>query len=62
MIKKGKLVKQLEELADEIHEVEGDNLVQNIATLKKQIYLIAEVVDGLRIAEWLEKKKQEGYE
>ena len=58
MTKKGKLVKQLEEIADEIHEVEGDNLVENIATLQKQIYLIAEVVDGLRIAEWLEQKEK----
>lgn len=58
MIKKGKLVKELEEIGDEIHEIEGDNSIQDIATLQKQIYLIAEVVDGLRIAEYLERKEQ----
>ena len=59
MTKKEKLVKQLEEIDDVTHETEADNLVQNLATLKKQIYLIAEVVDGLRIAEYLERKEQE---
>lgn len=66
MTKKGKLVKSLEEIGDVIHEAESDNLMQNITTLKQQIYIIVEAVDELieteemrvRIAEYLERKEK----
>jgi len=58
---------QLVEIDDIIHETGADELeAVNVATLKKQIYLIAEAVDELieteetrvRIAEWLTKKEK----
>ena len=67
MTKKGKLVKELEEIGDVIYKTGADDLeIVNVATLKKQIYLIAEAVDKLieteetriKIAEWLERKEK----
>ena len=65
MAKKGKLVKQLEEIGDVVHEAESEILMQNITTLRQQIYLIAEAVDKIieteetrvRTSEWLERKE-----
>lgn len=67
MTKKKKLVKQLVEIDDIIHETGADDLeMVNVATLKKQMYLIAEAVDKLiesketrvRTAEYLERKEK----